>query len=116
MVFFEWLGPLLEVGGYLFTTIAYYFEAIPLDTVIAFFIVVIGMGLLLSVTSLFLEEMSFHIYERPRYVLLLFMAAIQAVKFRLAVYRSNQVGDRAQRRLGQNEKGRLLGKKLTYRH
>ena len=76
MVVFEWLGPLLEVGGYLFTTIAYAFGVIPLDTVIAFFIVAIGMGLLLSITSLFLEEMSFHIYERPRHVLLLFVAAV----------------------------------------
>ncbi|MFQ5431789.1 MAG: glycosyltransferase [Nitrospinota bacterium] len=76
MVFFEWLGPLLEVAGYLFTFIAYFLGAISYETMLAFLMVAIGMGLLLSVTSLFLEEMSFHIYERPRHVLLLFVAAL----------------------------------------
>ena len=76
MVFFEWLGPFLEVAGYLFTFIAYLFGAISYETMLAFLMVAIGMGLMLSVTSLFLEEMSFHIYEKPRHILLLFLASI----------------------------------------
>jgi cellulose synthase/poly-beta-1,6-N-acetylglucosamine synthase-like glycosyltransferase len=76
MVFFEWLGPLFEVGGYVFTITAYLLGAVSYDTMLAFFMVAIGMGLMLSVTSLFLEEMSFHVYEKPKHVLVLFIASI----------------------------------------
>jgi len=41
-----------------------------------FFLFAIGFGMLLSATSLLLEELSFHTYPRMRHLLLLFVAVI----------------------------------------
>jgi hypothetical protein len=36
----------------------------------------ISLGILLSVSAFFLEEMSFHVYPKPQHVLLLLLGAI----------------------------------------
>ena len=76
MVLFDWIGPVIEVTGYTFTFAAYAMGVISLESVTAFLVVAIGMGTLLSVTGLLLEELSFHIYEKPRHIFTLFLAAI----------------------------------------
>lgn len=62
MVAFEWLGPIVELGGYLFMFYAVTFDLISWPAFVLFLFVAIGLGILLSVSGLLLEELSFHIY------------------------------------------------------
>ncbi|MGB5621453.1 MAG: glycosyltransferase [Gammaproteobacteria bacterium] len=73
---FEFLGPLLEVGGYLFVGIAYWNGWISPDAFLAFLLCAICLGMLLSTSALMLEEISFHVYPGFRNTILLFGAAI----------------------------------------
>lgn len=61
---FELLGPLLEIFGYAFIVIATITGIIPWHTCVAFFTLAIGLGILLSVSSLLLEEISFRLYPK----------------------------------------------------
>ncbi len=72
----EWLGPFVEVGGYLFMIVTYMLGLLSLRSLVIFFIFAVGLGMLLSVSALLLEEMSFHTYPRMRDVLILFFVAI----------------------------------------
>ena len=76
MVVFEWLGPLVEVTGYIFMGIAYVSGMVSGSAMFAFLTVAIGFGILLSVGAFLLEEMSFHIYPKLRHTLLLFLVAV----------------------------------------
>lgn len=69
MVFFEWLGPLVELGGYVFMIVAFLLDAISWQAFSAFLFVALGLGILLSASGLLLEEMSFHIYPRGKHLL-----------------------------------------------
>lgn len=68
MVLFEWLGPLVELGGYVFMLFAFVFGLISWEAFAVFLFVAIGLGILLSASGLLLEEMSFHIYPRARHL------------------------------------------------
>ncbi len=74
-VVFEWLGPLLEVSGYLLMFLLFYFGMISSTAFWVFLLVAIGFGLLLSMSALLLEEMSFHVYPRASQLLWLMLAA-----------------------------------------
>ncbi|TFW11499.1 glycosyltransferase family 2 protein [Massilia arenosa] len=63
-VLFEWLGPLVELGGYVFMVVAFIFGWVSVQALFAFLLVAIGLGILLSASGLLLEEISFHIYPR----------------------------------------------------
>jgi cellulose synthase/poly-beta-1,6-N-acetylglucosamine synthase-like glycosyltransferase len=76
MLLFEWLGPLVEIGGYVFMIWAYFSGMISWDAFGAFLFVAIGLGILLSASGLLLEEMSFHIYPRGRQLLMLGLVVI----------------------------------------
>ncbi len=76
MMLFEWLGPLVEFGGYIFMVFAFIFGWISWQAFSVFLFVAIGLGILLSASSLLLEEMSFHIYPRGRQLALLWLAVI----------------------------------------
>lgn len=76
MLFFEFLEPLILVGGTLLTLLCFYLGLISLQAVIVFFATVVGTGILLSTNALLLEEISFHIYPRLRYPLYLYFMAI----------------------------------------
>lgn len=76
MMVFEWLGPLVEVVGYLFMFVLFLFGMVSVQALWVFLFVAVGFGMLLSVSGLLLEEMSFHIYSRPRHLLLLLLAVI----------------------------------------
>ena len=76
MVLFEWLGPLVEVGGYLFMILAISYGLISWAAFGAFLLVAIGLGVLFSVSSLLMEEMSFHLYPRYRQLALLALIAV----------------------------------------
>ena len=64
MVAFEWLGPLIELGGYVFMLFAYLAGIVSWDAFAVFLFVAIGLGILLSASGLLLEEMAFHVYPR----------------------------------------------------
>ncbi len=76
MVIFEWLGPIIEVIGYIFMTVAFAFGMISGQAMVAFLIVAMGLGVLLSVSAFLLEEISFHIYPKPKHILILFLVAV----------------------------------------
>jgi cellulose synthase/poly-beta-1,6-N-acetylglucosamine synthase-like glycosyltransferase len=62
MILFEWLGPIVELGGYVFMIFAFIFGWISMEAFFVFLFVAMGLGILLSASGLLLEEMSFHIY------------------------------------------------------
>ncbi len=71
MMLFEWLGPLVELGGYLFMAVAVWYGWVHWLSFFVLLFLAIGLGILLSVSGLMLEEMSFHIYPRGRQLLML---------------------------------------------
>ena len=76
MVFFEWWGPIFEIGGYVFMFWAYTLGILDSEAMVAFLLVAIGMGVLLSTSSLLLEERSFQIYPKSGQTVLLLGVAI----------------------------------------
>lgn len=73
---FELFGPLLEVAGYAFIIIAALNGWISLEASLAFLLVAVGLGVVLSTSALLLEELSFHVYPGLRSTLVLFAVAI----------------------------------------
>ena len=76
MVVFEWLGPLIEVAGYVLMTAGFVLGIISLDAFVAFIVVAIAFGVMLSTSALLLEELSFHVYTRPRELVALLAASL----------------------------------------
>ncbi|MBQ5939031.1 MULTISPECIES: glycosyltransferase family 2 protein [unclassified Massilia] len=76
MLLFEWLGPLVELGGYVFMVLAFFTGLISWQAFGAFLFVAVGLGILLSASGLLLEEMSFHIYPRGKQLLMLGLVVI----------------------------------------
>jgi cellulose synthase/poly-beta-1,6-N-acetylglucosamine synthase-like glycosyltransferase len=76
MVLFEWLGPLIELGGYGFMVFAVAFGLVSWTAFAVFMFVAIGLGILLSASSLLLEEMSFHLYPKAWHLAALVLVAI----------------------------------------
>jgi cellulose synthase/poly-beta-1,6-N-acetylglucosamine synthase-like glycosyltransferase len=66
LLFFEAIGPVVEVTGYLVMATAFALGVISWGSFAAFLTAAVGVGMLLSANALLLEEMSFHLYERPR--------------------------------------------------
>jgi cellulose synthase/poly-beta-1,6-N-acetylglucosamine synthase-like glycosyltransferase len=75
-VIFEWLGPLVEVAGYIFVPFAYFLGLLSLSSMLIFFLLSVSLGVLCSASSLLLEELSFHIYPKTRDILWLFLAVL----------------------------------------
>ncbi len=76
MLVFEWIGPAVEAIGYGLILVAYLFDFISGSAMLAFLLLAISLGLLLSVSALLLEELSFHMYSRPSDLLRLVAALI----------------------------------------
>lgn len=76
MLIFECLGPLIEVTGYILMIIFYWQNLISIPVFLIFIFAALAMGILLSLSSLLLEEISFHIYDRPKQILILLLVAI----------------------------------------
>jgi len=76
MLIFEWLGPLVELGGYLFMVYAYAFGLISWSAFSVFLFMAIGLGILLSASGLLLEEMSFHMYPKFRQLAVLSLIVV----------------------------------------
>jgi hypothetical protein len=76
MLIFEALGPMIELAGYLVMLALFLFGMISSQALWAFLFVAIGFGILLSVSGLLLEEMTFHLYKRPIQLLLLLLVVL----------------------------------------
>lgn len=76
LTLFEWWGPALEVLGYALMSAACALGLISLQAFVAFMVVAVGFGILLSVGALLLEEISFHVFRRPGQIGRLFLAAL----------------------------------------
>lgn len=76
MALFEWLGPLLELSGYVFMLVAFLTGSISWNAFAAFTFVAFGLGIMLSVSGLLLEEMSFHMYPGKGQLAKLLMVAV----------------------------------------
>jgi len=76
MVLFEWLGPLVELLGYLWTTWAWWAGFISGQAFSLFLLVAVGLGIVLSVAGVLLEQWSFRMYPTVRQMLLLVLAAV----------------------------------------
>jgi cellulose synthase/poly-beta-1,6-N-acetylglucosamine synthase-like glycosyltransferase len=73
---FEWIGPLVEVAGFIFVAVTYFLGLLTFSSSLLFLLLAVGLGMLLSVSSLLLEELSFRTYPKMRHILLLFVVAI----------------------------------------
>jgi cellulose synthase/poly-beta-1,6-N-acetylglucosamine synthase-like glycosyltransferase len=62
---FEWWGPLFEVLAYVLMTAAWFFGLMSAQAFVAFMLAAIGMGIMVSVSALLIDELSFHIYHKP---------------------------------------------------
>ena len=76
MMLFEWLGPLLEVLGYVLMTLFFVLGMISWQAFAVFLFTAIGFGILLSVSGLLLEEISFSLYKKPKHLLWLLFAVV----------------------------------------
>ncbi len=76
LLVFEGFGPIMEVGGYLVVGLGFLFGAVSLAGFLAFTLVAIGLGLVLSLTSLLLEQAAFNTYPRHRDILILLACAL----------------------------------------
>lgn len=73
---FECFGPLLEVFGFMIIGVSFYNGLIPNEFFIVFMLLAVGLGILISVISLSLEEVSFCSSNNAAELLLLFFMAI----------------------------------------
>ncbi|HUL41679.1 MAG TPA: glycosyltransferase [Burkholderiales bacterium] len=73
---FEWLGPMFETMGYVFMILGFASGLISWQVFSVFLLIAIGFGMMLSVTALLLEELSFHIYPRTTQLAKLLIAVL----------------------------------------
>ncbi|MGC8653895.1 MAG: glycosyltransferase family 2 protein [Candidatus Kryptoniota bacterium] len=64
-VFFEVLGPIIEISGVFFVSISFVLGRVNAQFFISFLVVAILYGVFLSVGAILLEEYSFHRYPNP---------------------------------------------------
>lgn len=76
VMFFEWLSPTLVVFGYISIALGFVIGLLSKEAIEAFLFAEIGFGVLLSVSALLLEEISFHVYPKLSHLLILFAAAV----------------------------------------
>ena len=76
MVLFEWLGPVIELAGYAWTFYAYWAGFLSPSAFLLFLLVSIGLGILLSISGLLLEQMSFQMYPKLRHIYNLVLVAV----------------------------------------
>jgi cellulose synthase/poly-beta-1,6-N-acetylglucosamine synthase-like glycosyltransferase len=82
-ILFELFSPIIEFCGYIVFILALILGIINTPFVIAFLVAAILLGILLSVSSIFLEEISFHKYPTLRDVMILcFFAVLENFGYR----------------------------------
>jgi len=73
---FELLGPLMETTGYLLVVAGFSLGLISGEAFVALISVAVGLGIMVSLGALLLEELSFRVYRRPGQLALLVGAAL----------------------------------------
>jgi cellulose synthase/poly-beta-1,6-N-acetylglucosamine synthase-like glycosyltransferase len=73
---FEGLSPIFECLGWIYFGLGFVFGYVDLPMAGAFLLVSIGLGTLLSVSSLLLDEMAYYTYPRSRQIVWLLCAAL----------------------------------------
>lgn len=76
MLLFEFLGPLIEVVGYVSMIVLALIGLVQLEVFLVFLAAAVGMGILLSVNAMLLEELSFGLFTKPSQQLRLFVVAV----------------------------------------
>lgn len=76
MLVFEFFGPIIEVVGYFAMIVLALTGLVPLYSFLIFLAAAIGLGILLSVNAMVLEELSFGLYARPVQQLRMFLVAV----------------------------------------
>lgn len=76
MLFFELFGPLIEVVGYLMMTILWLCGLVSFKVFLIFLLASVGIGILLSVNAMLLEELSYRLYPKFRQRLKLLLWAV----------------------------------------
>lgn len=74
-IVFEALSPLLEIGGYVSTLLLFLTGYLNAEGALAFLALSVGLGILLTVTAMLLEELTFHTYPRTKDILIMILAA-----------------------------------------
>jgi len=81
--FVEMLSPVVEVVGYVSITVAYFFDMINYDFFMLFLILAIFYGAFLSVTGVFLEELTYRRYPKWQHLFtLLFFGILENFGYR----------------------------------
>lgn len=75
-LFFEALGPLIEVLAYAYMVTGFVLGWIHGETFLLFTVASIGMGMSMSISALLLEEICFHMYPRTRHILVLILFSL----------------------------------------
>ncbi|MEZ5308481.1 MAG: glycosyltransferase [Pyrinomonadaceae bacterium] len=73
---FEAFSPLIEISGYVSTIILFAFGHLSLYGAGIFFVLSVSLGILLTFTSILLEEIIFHTYPKTTHLLTLFAASV----------------------------------------
>jgi cellulose synthase/poly-beta-1,6-N-acetylglucosamine synthase-like glycosyltransferase len=76
MVMFEWLGPVVELLGYIWTGYAWWAGFISWTAFCVFLLVSLGLGILLSVAGVLLEQLSFQMYPKVGQMFKLVLLAV----------------------------------------
>jgi len=76
MALFEWWGPCIEVIGFVFVIVGYSLGIVSHQALIVFLLLALAVGILLSISAILLEEMSFHIYPKASQLLVLMTIAV----------------------------------------
>jgi cellulose synthase/poly-beta-1,6-N-acetylglucosamine synthase-like glycosyltransferase len=76
MIVFEWLSPIIELAGYAFIVLGAALGLVSTSALWVFLAVAVCFGVLLSVSALLLEELSFHIYPRFGHLAMLLGAGV----------------------------------------
>jgi hypothetical protein len=76
MIAFEWLSPLIEIGGYVLMTLGFVSGMISAAAFWTFMLLAVSLGTLLSMSALLLEEVAYHVYHERGDLLKLAAAAV----------------------------------------
>ncbi len=74
--FIELFGPVIEAIGYVAVGLGFYFGMVNVEIFTLFFVVSVIYGVMFSVSSVILEEISFHRYPRPQDLMKLLVLAV----------------------------------------
>jgi len=73
---FECISPIVEITGYVVSVVGYMAGYVDAVLAVGFLAVSVGLGSLLSASSLLLDEMSFHTYASARHLFGLLLASV----------------------------------------